>query len=125
MPTSKENKTEIAPGDITGDGRIDELLERLRACGISKAVSASEWQEVVDYLSENLMTEERIMKEYNCGRVTGMENARDLAASCILDTAAEIFKMGKDDEQAQQLRNLSKKVKDHVNAHTPKPPPKT
>jgi hypothetical protein len=124
MPKSKENSTEIAPGDITGDKRIDDLLERLRASGMGKAVSASEWQEVVDYLAENLMTEEKIMKEYDCGRSTGMENARDLAAACILDTAAEIFRMGKDDEQAQQLRNLSKKVKDHVNTHIPKPKPK-
>lgn len=130
MPTSKENKPQITPEEgevlaITGDQRIDDLLDRLRASGIGKSVSSSEWQEVVDHLDENLMTDERIMKEYDCGRVTGMENARDLAFNCILDTASEIFKTGKDDERAQQLRNLAKKVKDHIQNQIPKPKPKT
>jgi hypothetical protein len=108
------------PEEITEDKRIDELLERLRATGIGKSVSASEWQEVVDFLNEYLMTEDLIMKEYNCGRKTGMENARDLAVGCIMEAAAEIFKTGKDDEKAQQLRNLSKKVKDHIELQIPK-----
>lgn len=116
---SKTETGQLAPKlqenpEITGDARIDELLWRLRASGLGKSVSASEWEEVQEHLIENLLTDERITKEYNAGYRTGQENARDLAETYILDAASEFFKTGKDDERAKQLRNLATKVKDHV-----------
>jgi hypothetical protein len=69
-------------------------------------VSASEWSEVEDFINENLMTDDRITKEYESGRKVGEEQTRNAIKARLLDKAADKFKVGKDDE-ARQLRELA------------------
>lgn len=108
---AEQNKTDP---DITGDARIDELLERVRKTSLGKSVSASEWDEIMTWIAENMITEERIMKEYECGRKTGIENATSVVEAKILDLAAEEFKAGKNDEKANSMRRLAKEIGNHL-----------
>jgi hypothetical protein len=105
---------------ITGDSRIDELLARVRKTSIGKSVSASEWDEITTWIDENMITEDRIMREYNSGRHTGIENSAQAAEAKLLDLAAEEFKRGKDDEKASDIRRLAKDVGMHVKSLLPK-----
>jgi hypothetical protein len=114
------DKNKSTDPEITGDARIDELLERVRKTSVGKSVSASEWDEIVQHIGENLMTDDRIMKEYDCGRKTGLENAASAAEAKLLDLAADEFKAGKDDAKASSMRRLAKQIGDHLKTLVPK-----
>lgn len=92
---------------IGNDERFDELIHWMKDASVGKSISASEFEEVVDFLNENLITEERIMREYNCGVKTGVENEQTRIKKLILEKAAEKFIEGKD-EDARKIRDLVK-----------------
>jgi hypothetical protein len=54
-------------------------------------------------------TEEDLQKEYDIGREAGIEQERTRVVKMILDTAAELFCLGKD-EQAKQMRSLANTI---------------
>ena len=94
---------------ISDDARFDELINRLKASGVGKSVSASEWQEVEDFLIENLKTEEWSMKEYLCGKAHGEEEATEKIKQSLLKIAADHFTSGRDRE-AEQLRSIANAI---------------
>ena len=94
---------------ISDDARFDELINRLKASGVGKSVSASEWQEVEDFLIENLKTDEWSMKEYLCGKAHGEDEATDKIKHSLLQMAADHFTSGRDRE-AEQLRSIANAI---------------
>jgi hypothetical protein len=102
------NKTE--PDLLGDDARFDDLMFRLRKTGIGKSVSASEWEEVEVFINDNLLTEERIMKEYNCGKSVGDEQAVNRIKLVLMEKASLEFIHGHDDK-AKQLRELAREIK--------------
>lgn len=101
-----------ATNDLLGaNARFDELMHRLKASGIGKSVSASEWQEVEEFIRENVLTKAVFDQiEYNKGYRTGHAEAIEAVKSLILTLAAESFKTGSDDK-AHFLRDLSNSIK--------------
>lgn len=96
--------------EILGDDkRFNELMRRLEKTGVGKCVSASEWQDVENFIRENLITEERITKEYDSGKSVGIEQARNIVQAWLIGLSAEKFMANKDDE-AKHFREMSKTV---------------
>jgi hypothetical protein len=109
---------------LTGDKRIDELLERVRECMMRSktGLNGNEWQEIINYLKENLMTEERIQKEYESGLSTGKECERNRIAKMVEGIACQLFlaedydRSHTNSELASRYRDLAKRIK--ANEHS-------
>ncbi len=56
-----------------------------------------------------MTTEEKLQEEYDFGHEAGVEQERARFLKMILDTAAEYFCLGKD-EQAKQFRSLANAI---------------
>lgn len=108
--TKNETEERVGSTDLLGgDARFHELMHRLRETGIGKSVSASEWNEVTEFIDENIPTEDRIQKEYECGWKVGNKQAREEIKTWLINKAADHFKSGKDDE-AKRLRELANTI---------------
>lgn len=95
---------------LGGDARFHELMHRLRATGIGKSVSASEWQEVEDFIEENIRPEKLVnQEEWDRGHKAGVTCGRAEIKTWLLGKATDAFKAGKD-EDAKRLRDLANTV---------------
>jgi hypothetical protein len=95
---------------LGGNVRFDELMGRVRVTSMGKAVSASEWQEIEEFIQENLLTKERLEKEaLALCRDVAREQVQKRLRDLILQTAAEHFKTGQD-EVAKELRDCANKL---------------
>ena len=92
---------------LGGDARFSELMWRLHASGLGKSVSASEWEEVEDFIDKNTMTEREFnQKEYDFGYKAGVDQTRLSIKEMLLAEAAEKFKVARD-EEAKFIRRLA------------------
>lgn len=91
-----------------GDARFKELMGRVRATALGQSVSASEWQEIEDYICEE-MESAHDQAEYDKGYAAGEESKRESIKFKILAQAAELFTKGEDTE-AKKLRALAHEI---------------
>lgn len=110
-PTTTERKAvDPASALLGGDARFAELMTRLKQTGIGKAVSASEWSEVEEFIEENIRPEGMVnQEEYNKGWDAGCACGVQRASTTLLKLAADLFTSGKD-EEARRMRDLAKLV---------------
>ena len=94
---------------IGDDARFDELMNRLKATGIGKSVSAFEWEEVENFIEENILTEEKIMKQYESGKHIGERDAKERITHFLFQKASAHFVAGRDRE-AEQMRSIANEV---------------
>lgn len=117
MAKAGSASTEAEDAVIGGDARFNQLMRRLCAYGVEGGgahpqhsfLKQAEWQEVLTFLRENIMTEERIMKEYRCGYEAGSENAAKTIQRKLAERASALFIANKDTE-AKDMRALAKEV---------------
>ena len=96
--------------DLLGeDPRFAELMARVEKTSVGKSVSASEWQEIMTFIGENLITDDRIMKEYGSGLTTGRDDKKGQVVRWLEEKAAALF-IQKKDEEARSLRKLAGEV---------------
>lgn len=86
------------------DKKFDAIMRRTLQC-----CTGNEAQYVENFLNENLITDERITKEYNCGHATGIETEHHRVKTLLPNMAAENFKSGKDDV-AKMIREIANKI---------------
>jgi hypothetical protein len=88
---------------LGGNARFDELMGRVRVTSMGKSVSASEWQEIEEFIHENVLTKERLEKEVRpVARAEALEGLKNF----VLHAAGEHFKTGQD-EVARALRDFA------------------
>lgn len=104
--------------ELIGDDRhFDDLMRHLYEAGVAKEpgvklglpMSPAKWAEVLKFIKDNLMTEERIMREYLAGKTVGVTQERDSVRNELNAMAGNAF-VNKRDDEARMLRDLALKL---------------
>ncbi len=86
---------------MTGDTQVDKILNRIHGL-----IPATDWEILFNYINNETLTEDRIMKEYESGRKAGIDNENARIKKLLLKDAADYFIAG-DNEKANLFRNYA------------------
>lgn len=77
--------------DLTGDADVDRILGLIRTVYVINGATGKEWNIVAKYVADNLMTDERITKEYDAGKAVGAEQERNRIVKMVEKIACDFF----------------------------------
>lgn len=92
---------------------IDDQVQSALMRAAQACWNKDDTEKVFTFLSDNLITDDRIMKEYDAGRAVGLDTARRQIVAMIRDDAAKYF-LKNDDEQADRYRDLAAKIEKEI-----------
>lgn len=108
---NEEHTVKAASGNwLGGDSRFDELMRRVGLVAVGKAVSASEWAEIEEFIAENVREEGALnQEEWDKGHKAGVISGHVEIKMSLLNQAADLFKAGRD-ENARFIREIANTI---------------